>query len=313
MIRFDAVKHRLDANETLFFSRQLESIEAKMYEAKQREMKSRRYIPVSNRDNPGAETITYRMYDKVGMAKIISSYSDDLPRVDVFATEYTNRVKGIGASFGYSMQEIRAARMAGIDLDTSKIAAVRRAFDEKENKIVWTGDAEHGIIGLLANTNITSGLVANNAGGTSRLWINKTALEIIKDVRLAITAIRTASKEVHNANTLLLPSAQYDLISMTPMSENNPKTILQFILENKSFGLTTIDTLLELDNAFAGGTLDGMFLYEKDPDVLEQRIPLERMIHPGQDKNLEIVFPCESRHGGTVVRYPLACYFAYGI
>ena len=66
-----AVKEKLDAlvpasnrqdavtpNVSVFFARELEAIEAVIYEFKKRELKYREFIPVSNRDNPGAENIT---------------------------------------------------------------------------------------------------------------------------------------------------------------------------------------------------------------------------------------------------------------
>ena len=93
MIRMDnGVKEKLDAitpNASVFFARELESIESRLYDFKKRELKYRELIPVSNRDSAGAETITYRMFDKVGMAQIIANWSDDLPRADVFGKEFT--------------------------------------------------------------------------------------------------------------------------------------------------------------------------------------------------------------------------------
>ena len=56
-----------------------------------------------------------------------------------------------------------------------------------------------------------------------------------------------------------------------------------------------------------------MVFYEKDPEVLTNRIPLEMVIHPIQPKNLEFLIPCEARNGGVVIRYPLACAILTGI
>lgn len=317
MIRIDGVRHTLDAidpNVTLFFERQLESIEATLYKFMLRELKYRQYIPVSNRDNPGAETITYRMYDKVGMSKIIASYADDLPRVDVFAKEYTQKVKGIGESFGYNTQELRAAAFANTPLETLKADAARRAHREKESKVAWVGDEDAGLIGFLNNTNVPTLQAALNAGATSREWDDKTANEIIKDFRLGTSQIKQTSKGVHQADTALMPIGQYDLIAETPRSDNSDLTILEFIQKpGNSFGLKNVDWMpTELDAAFTGST-DGMILYELDPMVLEQRIPLEMVNLPVQEKGLEFIINCEGRLGGVVIRYPLACLFYYGI
>ncbi len=112
MIRIDGIRHRLDAidqNAALFMARELESVEAEIYRFRERELRYRDLIPVSNRDNPGAETITYRMYGRVGMAKVITDYSQDLPRADVYGTSVTQPVRSLGLSVGWNHQEIRAA------------------------------------------------------------------------------------------------------------------------------------------------------------------------------------------------------------
>jgi len=313
MIKMDAVAHKFDANETLFMQGQMESIEAKLYEFKKKELRYRMFVPVSNRDHPGAESITYRMYDMVGMARVISNYADDLPRADVFGKEFTQAVKGLGSSFGYSTQEIRTAAMNNTPLDAMKAAASRRSIHEKESAICWNGDPASGLKGFLDNENVP--LLATPTGSGGYTWLLKTPDEIIKDVRLMVTQIRTQSKAVHAGDTLLLPIAQYDILANTPRSTLSDMTILEFLTKpGNSFGLTTISWLIdELDNAFTGGTEDAAVMYENSPEVLEQRIPLEMITHPVQEKGLEMKIPVESRHGGVVIRYPLAIVFMTGI
>ena len=136
-LKFKLDDLHMDANETAFFARELESIEAKIYEVKRKELVYRKYVPVSNRDHEGTETITYRMFDMVGAAKIISNYASDLPRADVFGEEFTQRVKSIGASIGFSDQELRASAKEGKSLDTQKATAMRRAVREKESDILF--------------------------------------------------------------------------------------------------------------------------------------------------------------------------------
>lgn len=304
---------KLDANETLFLERQLESIEATVFETKQRELKYRQFIPVSNRDNPGAETITYRLLTKVGLARVIASGSDDLPSADAFVQEFTSRVKSLGSSFRFSTQELRAAAMNNTSLETVKGAAARRAIHEKESNVAWTGDTQHGLIGLLNHPNITE-LVAPAGVSTTTPWSTKTPDEIIADISAMVTRVRTQSKGVHEADTLLLPIAQYDIIAQTPRSSTSDTTILDWVLKNSAMGLTTIDWLpTELLLAFTGGTKDGAICYEKNSEVLELRIPMEMMIHPAQPKGLNFLFPVEARNGGVVVRFPLGIVFMSAI
>ena len=317
MIRLDAVRHVLDAidqNAALFMTRELEALEAEIYRFKERELVYRALIPVSNRDNPGAEAITYRMYGRVGMAKVITDYAQDLPRADVYGTSVTQSVRSLGLSVGYNHQEIRAAMMAGVSLETEKSAAQRRGIREKEHQIAFHGDPTTGIAGFLDNPNIPT-LAAPNGGGGTPDWASKTAAEIMTDIRSMVSTIKNQSKGVHKPDTLLLPSTQYDIIAATPRSDLSDTTILDHILNNpKSFGLSTIEPLYtELTSAFTGGTEDGAVCYEKSRENFELRIPMELQTYPMQERGLELIVPGESRIGGVVVRYPLAFLFFTGI
>jgi hypothetical protein len=129
-----------------------------------------------------------------------------------------------------------------------------------------------------------------------------------------ITAVRTATKGVHQANTMLLTIAQYNLLAGTPRATFSDRTLLSFIMEeNNVYGLDLVDWLpTELDTSGTGGTSQ-LFVYQRDPEVLELRIPLEMIMHPPQMRNLEFVVPIEAENGGVVVRYPLACRKLYGI
>jgi len=128
---------KLDANESIYFARQLEQIRAKAYDVKKVPLNALAFMPVDTSINPGAESITYRQYDGVGMAKIISNYADDLPRSDVVGKEFTSPVRGVGASYGYTIQDIRAAQFTGSSL-TNKLKCKLNAHMMKQ-LTVWHG------------------------------------------------------------------------------------------------------------------------------------------------------------------------------
>src|SRR3546814_5621101 len=58
------------------------------YDIKFAPMKALSLMPVSSDAGEGAEAITYRSFEETGMARIISSYADDLPRADVRGMEF---------------------------------------------------------------------------------------------------------------------------------------------------------------------------------------------------------------------------------
>jgi hypothetical protein len=295
---------RCDANESIFFARQLEYIKSQTYDIKYPALSALSLFPIDTSAGPGAKTITYRQYDTVGMAKVIASYANDLPRADVVAKEFTSNVRGIGDSYGYDVQEIRYASMTGTPLESRKAAAARRAHDQKINVLAWAGDTEHGLPGFLTNANIPGYTVPADGTGSSKLWTAKTADLIIRDVNAIINQVLTQSKGVHAANEVWLPIAQYALISSMPRGTGTDQTVLSFLQANNPG--VTFKRVVELDNAMSSGTLDTMVAIENTAENLGLQVPMPFMQHSPQQKGLAFEVPCESRYGGVIVYYPLA-------
>ena len=90
--------YKFDANDTAFFARQLEFIEATLYQFDLKVLKHRAYIPVDNTPDPGADTVTYRLFEKIGLAAIINNFADDLPRSDIVGSEFRAPVRSIATS-----------------------------------------------------------------------------------------------------------------------------------------------------------------------------------------------------------------------
>ena len=305
----------LDSNETAFFARELEYIKSKSYDIEFPEMKSFKHIPISTEAGEGAVSITYAQFEETGLARIIESYANDLPRADIKGKEFTTPVKGVGVSYGYTVQEIRAAIMVGRSLTQRQANAARRANDQKINRLAWFGDDTYRILGLLNNTNIPANFVpADGTGGTTQ-WVNKTPDQILRDLNQVTNSIVALTKGVEMPNTVLLPVEQYTLIASTPRSSVSDTTILEYFIQNNPF-ITTVDWVPEL--AGAGPVVDDkatdvFIVYDKNPDKLTMEIPMPFTQYPPQERGLEFVVPCESRYGGVIVYYPLSITIGEGI
>jgi hypothetical protein len=293
---------RLDANEGIFFARQLEYVRAQAYDVRRAPLSALRMMPVSNEVDEGAEYITYEQYDQAGIAKIIANYADDLPRADVSGKQFVTPIRSIGDSYGYSMQEIRAARMANKNLEVRKQAAARRAHDELINRLAWAGDPISGLPGFLNNPNIPTYVIPATGTGTSKLWSTKTPDQILADMNGMVNQVYFQSKGIHRANQLWLPLEQHSLIQTMPRSSMSDTTVLDFFLRNNP-GVTVMP-LLELDGA--NGGLDAAIALENDRDNYVLELPMLFRQHAPQQRNLEFVVPCESRFAGVTVFYPLA-------
>jgi hypothetical protein len=309
------ISTKLDANETFFFARELEYIKSKSYDIEFPEMKAFKHIPISTEAGEGALSITYAQFEEVGLARVIESYADDLPRADIRGKEYTQLVNSIGVSYGYSVQEIRAAVYVGRSLTQRQANAARRANDQKINRLAWFGDDLYQILGLINNANVPSATVLNDGIGATTQWVNKTPDQILADMNTLANSISFVTKGVEMPNTLLLPVAQYTLIASTPRSTTSDTTILEYFIQNNPF-ITTVDWVPELTGAgpvVMGTPTDIMIAYDKNPDKLTMEIPMPFTQYPPQERGLEFVVPCESRYGGIIIYYPLSLSIGFGI
>lgn len=301
----------LDADESIFFERELEKLKAKTYDLKYPELKARTLLPVSFEAGPGAETIAYEQYSQFGMAKLIANYADDLPRADIGAKKFSSPVKSAGMSYGWNLQEVRAAAMAGKSLVSRKASAAKRGHMALENSIAWFGNTETGLPGLITNANISTVVLPADGTGSSILWSTKTPDQIIRDINLMTRTVHSVSKGVEFANTLLLPLEQYNLIYDTPRSAQSDLSIAKWVLGNNPH-LVAIDWLEELNGTGAGST-DQMLVYNRNPEKLTLEIPQDFEQLPVQERGLEYVVPTHHRVGGVIVYYPLSVAKAIGI
>lgn len=309
-LRYIQGTNRLDANESIFFARELEHIKARSYDIKRAKLSGFELLSVSTEAGAGAEFITYTQYDTVGAAKIIANYADDLPRADVNGKQFTSPVRGVGISYGYSVQEIRAAEMVGKALDARKASAAYRGHEETINSLIFKGDAEYNLPGFFTNVNIPLYVIPANGTGSTKLWINKTPDQILDDLNGAKNSVLSTTKGVHKVTEIWLPIAQYTLIATKLRSNLSDKTILQAFLETNPG--TSVKMVLECAGAGAGGT-DRLVAFENNEENVAIELPMMFMQHSAQQVNLEFTVPCESRYGGVIWRYPLAGTFADGI
>lgn len=307
-MRFDSAE---DAS--IFFARELDYIKSKSYDKIYPEFTALNNFPITHEVPEGAETMTYYSYEKTGMAAIISNYATDLPRADVKGSPTTAYVKSIGDSYGYSIQEMRASRMAGKSLDTRKAEAARYAIDRKTNEIAFAGDKEHKLIGMLSSdNNIPLYTLATVETRTS--WKDKSAAEILADINGMFAYQSRITQDVERADTLALPPAVFIDIS-TRQIPNTGYTVKRFLLENAPY-LKNIITAPELsaeNTATNPYGVDVAMLYTNSADKFSLEIPMAFYQYPLQNRNLEVIVPCEERVAGIVLYYPLSALLAVGV
>lgn len=319
---------RFDSAEAaaVFFARELDFVKAKSYDRQYPQFTALTLFPISSEADPGAETVTYYTYDREGFAKIIDNYSDDLPRADVNGKPNYAQVKSIGASYGYSAQEMRASRMAGKNLDSRKAESARYQIDNLNNKIAWRGDDASGIMGVLsAGQNVPAYTIGVGATSGKTKWTEKTAEEILNDINSMAAYVSKTTKDVERPDTLCVPNDVFMDIS-TRQIPNTAITVKKFILDNAPY-LKDIVSTPELNadspetNPYAEGATgieDGKgvgvaFLFTNSVDKMSLENPMPFMQYPVQARNLETVVPCEARTAGVIFYYPLSALIATGV
>ena len=285
----------------IFLARELETILARAFEVEYADIKYSTVIPVSSEVGTGADSFTYRVFDKQGSMKVIGDKAQDLPRADVLRKEVTHPVRSLGASFAYTVQETRAASMVpGMNLEQRRANAVRRAYEEKVQEIAYFGDAPSGMKGFFNNNQVDK-LVPDHWFDTADI----TTDEMLQLLNEPATRLVQNSNMKEMPNTMLVPYNAYRIISTTPRSSTSDTTVMEFFLRTNPM-ITAIEPINELEASKSGGALskDRIITYDRSPDKLQLHIPQPLEFLPPLRQSLEFSVAAHARIGGLALYYP---------
>lgn len=285
----------------IFLARELETILARAFEVEYADIKYSTVIPVSSEVGTGADSFTYRVFDKQGSMKVIGDKAQDLPRADVLRKEVTHPVRSLGASFAYTVQETRAAAMVpGMNLEQRRANAVRRAYEEKVQEIAYFGDAPSGMKGFFNNNQVDK-LVPDKWFDTAGV----TSDELIALLNEPATRLVQNSNMKEMPNTMLVPYNVYRIISTTPRSSTSDTTVMEFFLRTNPM-ITAIEPINELEASKSGGALskDRIITYDRSPDKLQLHVPQPLEFLPPLRQSLEFSVAAHARIGGLALYYP---------
>jgi hypothetical protein len=300
-MKFAAQPH-LDAAENVFFQRQLEEIDALARDVKYAKLKGRMFIPTKPL-GAATETYTYRQFDKRAKPAPMQDHSDDLPLVNVHGSEFSFPLRSFGLAFGYTRDEIAAAAMGGVPLDTMRATACREGLAQYIDAVCAVGDSTFGLKGLLtlANTEVYT-TPAGAAGGKNWFWTNKkTPDEIIADLNGMKRQVIVNSKEIESPTRLILATALHEYISNTARASVSDTTILKFwSMNNPDVEIT------RWERCAGAGTSTSNRTVMYDPSVLNLSLlmAIEYEQLAPQFKNFTSVVNARVKTGGVVAPYP---------
>jgi hypothetical protein len=282
----------------LFLERQLEHIRPQVFEVQYADIKYPTILPVTSEAGNAAQTFTYRIMDSTGEFKLLADAGDDLPRADISQVEKSINIRSFGGSFGYTVQELRAAQMANIALEQRRASAVRRAYEEKVENVAMFGESTVGLAGFFNNATvdvITADKWFTSTSGTSQ--------EMLELLNYGVTAIINGSNMKEQPDTILLAYEDYNKISTTRNSDSSDVTVLEYFLRTNPY-IRNVEPINQLDKDNGGLSTNRMVVYKRDPEKVQLHIPQPLELFPPQQRGLEFIVPAHARVGGVALYYP---------
>jgi len=284
----------------LFLQRQLEFIRPQVFEIAYADIKYPTLLPVTSEAGPGAQTFTYRIMDSTGEFKLIADAADDLPRADISQVEKSINIRSFGGSFGYTVQELRAAQMANISLEQRRASAVRRAYEEKVEAVAMFGEASVNLAGFFNNATVDVIAADRWFTGTTASGTSQDMLELLN---YGVSAIINASNMKEQPDTILLAYEDYNKISTTRNSDSSDVTVLEYFLRTNPY-IRNVEPINQLDADNSVLNTNRMVVYKRDPEKVQLHIPQPLELFPPQQRGLEFIVPAHARVGGVAIYYP---------
>lgn len=317
---------RLDAADSYFLSQQLESMDPTTYYELFAGRIGRRFIPVIDNIAPFDEVYKYSMVHFKGSAKKGGPRAKDHRSVTVVKTEVKQSIKKIPVSYGWTVDEIRASRAKGLNLDSDTLqAAVGSVEQEIDDMLAFGDDQNASITGLLNHPNITDSTPVTKTGGGTTWTGAALPKEIIKDVTTMVSDARAALKQANEVGTgmpafskfgLLLPQLHMSIIASTPRSDNSDTTILQWLLTNNPW-LASVEDWWQCDEADDGDPMAVLYPAlpggQGHPRAMGAIIPVDFESLDPQMTGHDVTVPASGKCGGVAIRYTMGFRYLKGI
>ena len=300
------IKHRMphaDANEAFFFNRSLEFVRATAYRQQYPELQGRLLVPVDNSIPNWAELATESIYDKRGRAEISSSYATNSPRADVVAKQLSYGIKAIRGSYGYTIQDLRAAMGTGQDLPGQRALAAREMIETAIDEMIFIGSKIAGVTGL---TNATG----THTHSCSVVWASATVAQILADLQTMVDKVSADTGEVEFVDTMAIAPSLWRVINGLLVPDTLGKTVVEWFQLRNPRVTMVVANKLETTNPSAKPQI---ITYRRNPDKLAALIPQEFEQFPAQERGLESIIECHARCGGVSLKFPKSMLYATGM
>lgn len=298
----DILGNRVERKDEMLLERDLEEIDDVLYEPKEEELIVRTFLSTYTDIPEHAETYMYDRYERQGSAKRSAAGADDVPYVDNDKERISQKVISIENGFKIEKQELRAARANNRNVDTEKAETARRFVAENENDLVFLGDSNLNVPGLVNADGINTYDVPEDSDADGPAWEFKTGQEIIADIREARAKVN--KEDGYSADTLILPSTQYEMLAK-PYNDYNSETIMTYLMQQGWF-----DQILEisyLEGADPDGSNDCGLILDTASSNMQLGLSIDfQREEPYRLPNGSYQVRTEERTCGLILRRPKA-------
>lgn len=331
---------RLDSADSYFLTQQLESLDPTEYYELVPSRLGRRFLAPVDNVAPYDPVYKYAMTHLKGRSKKSGPKAKDAPTSVVTKTQVTQQVKTHEATFGWTVDEIKAAKAKGLNLDADLYKAAVVSIEQDIDDTLAFGDPDTSdITGLLNHASIDDTItpITKTGGGTS--WLGDAVLpdEIIGDVRKMLSAVRSRLKQATMPGvqlpmfqqwTMITPQDHLTKLASTPRSVHSDTSILEWLLTNLKRWIVAIEDWWQIDTAHGVTFTNGKPNHDGTPEILLMPalpsgacnpfaggglLPLDFETLNPQESGRNITIPAAGKCGGFVGRYPVAFQYLHSI
>lgn len=241
----------------------------------------------------------------VGTKNWIKGASTTPAQTAVSTTKVTSPVTPWGMEVAYDVFELQKAQQVGRPIDVQKYDAMKLKHQMDIENMVYLGDAEVGVKGLLNND---AGVAKENIGELTEKTTAQEARDFFNHV---LEAAWKATSYIRCPNRILIPPKLYAKLASTPL-ENTDKSLLEWVKVNNlgaslGNGLEILPCRLLADASINGGK-GRVVAYTNSRDVV--RFPLVQLQSmPVQYRSYQQVVPYYGALGAVEFVRPEMVYY----
>jgi hypothetical protein len=258
-----------------------QKIKAGFVVSPRKELKATKVFSVNTDFAEYVKNITYEKYTAEGEAAIVAEGSKNIPVLNDYVDDVTQKVVTIKQALVITDLERKALAAGNQEFQTRRVSEIRYRINVKMDTTTFKGDKQYKISGLLDFAGTKTYDFAKDIATMS-------GFEILE----ALRALKQKTREndaIYDANVLLIPSS-YMVYFTKGMSADNPRTVMSYIKEEAMFEL--IEDISALDDLKGTGK-PKMVAIDADKENIELAIIQEpQQLSEKEDEadNLQINF-----------------------